>query len=103
MHNHFMSPSTSTAFSLLRLHFVDGFAEVARCYGKSCNAKTIQNIMDRTIKPDVKLILDILDAGDNPEDIMLKGIAKIAGTRQSQSLRSSSIYTHHVFFLSSRV
>jgi len=83
------------------LHFVDGFAEVARCYGKSCNAKAILNLMDRTIKPDVKLILDTLDAGGNPEDVMLKGIAKIAGTRQSQSFRSSPTYTHHVFFLSS--
>jgi hypothetical protein len=42
--------------------------------------------MDRTIKHDVKLILDTLDAGGNPEDLMLKGIAKIAGTRQGQSL-----------------
>jgi hypothetical protein len=83
------------------LHFVNGFVEVACCYGKSCNAKTIQNIMDRTIKADVKLILDTLDAGGNPEDLMLKGIAKIAGTRQSPNLRSSSIYAHHFFFLSS--
>jgi hypothetical protein len=94
-----MSSSTSTTFHLPLLHIVDGFAEVARCYGQSCNAKAIQNIMDRTIKYDVKLILDTLDAGGNPEDLILKGIAKIAGTK-GQSLRSSLIYTHHVFFLS---
>jgi hypothetical protein len=63
------------------LHIINGFAEVARCYSKLCNAKTIQNIIDRTIKHNIKLILDTLDAGGNPEDLILKGIAKIAGTK----------------------
>jgi hypothetical protein len=68
-------------------NFVDGFAEIARCFGQSCNAKAIRNFFDRTVKPDVNLILDTLDAGGNPEDVMLDGIFKIAtGKSQSQNV-----------------
>ncbi len=56
-----------------------GPTEIARCYGNSCNAKTIRNRFDRVVRPDVKLILDTLKAGGDPERVTLNGIAKISG------------------------
>jgi len=61
-------------------------AEIARCYGQSCNAKAITNQFHRTIKPDVKLIMDTLAAGGNPEDVMLSGISKIGGGGNGQAI-----------------
>jgi len=55
------------------------YDEVARCYGKSVNGKAIRNFYDRTIKHDVKAVLDTLEAGGDPEDLQLSGIAKIGG------------------------
>ncbi|CAL3970304.1 unnamed protein product [Diplocarpon coronariae] len=53
--------------------------EVARCYGKSVNGKAIRNFYHRTVKNDVKLVLDTLAVGGDPEEVQLSGIVKIAG------------------------
>ncbi|KAH8782157.1 hypothetical protein BGZ57DRAFT_926143 [Hyaloscypha finlandica] len=53
--------------------------QIARCFGKSATAKSIMHIFDRTIRPDVKLILETLKAGGDPEKLSLAGIAKISG------------------------
>ncbi len=71
--------------------------EIARCYGNSCNAKAIRNQFNRVVKPDVKLILDALEAGNDPEKIMLKGIAKIGGDNCEAQAAIPHIY-HFLFF-----
>ncbi|CZT02253.1 uncharacterized protein RCO7_11042 [Rhynchosporium graminicola] len=53
--------------------------KVARCYGKSVNAKAIRNFYDRTIKHDIRAILNTLENGGDPEELQLCGIAKISG------------------------
>lgn len=74
---HFLSFFLSS--SLFFQHSIDVLPEVARCYGKSVNGKAIRNFYDRTIKHDVKAVLDTLEAGGDPEDLQLSGIAKIGG------------------------
>ncbi|KAK0124024.1 hypothetical protein ONS95_009010 [Cadophora gregata] len=58
---------------------IDVLLEVARCYGKSVNGKAIRNFYDRTIKHDVRAVLDTLEAGGDPEELQLSGITKIGG------------------------
>ncbi|KAG4439123.1 hypothetical protein IFR05_005410 [Cadophora sp. M221] len=59
--------------------FIDALSEVARCYGQSVNGKAIRNFFDRTVKHDVKAVLDTLKAGGDPEDLQLSGIVKLGG------------------------
>jgi hypothetical protein len=54
---------------------------MARCFGKSATSKSIMHIFARSIKPDVKLILETLEAGGDPEELQLSGIAKISGSK----------------------
>jgi hypothetical protein len=70
---------------------IDIPAEIARCFGKSATAKSIMNIFDRTVRPDVKLILETLKAGGDPEKITLAGIAKISGGSKGQA----SVFTQY--------
>jgi hypothetical protein len=70
---------------------IDIPAEIARCFGKSATAKSIMNIFDRTVRPDVKLILETLKAGGDPEKISLAGIAKISGGSKGQT----SVFTQY--------
>ena len=78
---HFISSTQHIFFlsSLFFQHSIDVLPEVAHCYGKSVNGKAIRNFYDRTIKHDVKAVLDTLEAGGDPEDLQLSGIAKIGG------------------------
>ncbi len=63
--------------------YIDVIAEVARCYGRSVTGKAVHHFVDRTVKPDVKLILDTLAAGGNPEEVQLSGIAKIKDAKSN--------------------
>lgn len=74
----------STRFPSVRVSTLSDFhsdepPEIARCYGKSVTPKAITHVFSRTIKPDVKLILDTLAAGGDPEEVMLLGLKKIGG------------------------
>ena len=81
---HFISSTQHIFFPLVFQHSIDVLPEVARCYGKSVNGKAIRNFYDRTIKHDVKAVLDTLEAGGDPEDLQLSGIAKIGGGTKGQ-------------------
>jgi len=83
---------------------IDVFAEVARCYGRSVTAKAIHHFIDRTVKPDVKLILNTLAAGGNPEEVQLSGIAKIGGAKSGNGqnywkLLKHTARLHSIYFL----
>jgi hypothetical protein len=55
------------------------YAEIARWFGKSVTTKSIIHVFERQVRPDVKLILETLKAGGDPEELPLAGIAKISG------------------------
>lgn len=82
---------------------ISSLAEIARCFGKSVTAKSIMNIFDRQVRPDVKLILETLQAGGDPEELPLIGIAKISGGGKGQIfVLAHSVLTarfHFVYFI----
>ncbi|KAE9364597.1 hypothetical protein N431DRAFT_447767 [Stipitochalara longipes BDJ] len=55
--------------------------EIARCFGKSITTKSIIDVFHRQVRPDVRLILETLKAGGDPEELLLAGIAKIIGAK----------------------
>lgn len=57
--------------------------EVARCFGESCTKKAIEHRLANQIKPNVKLILQALQEGHNPEEIPLIGVPIGAGNGQT--------------------
>ncbi|CZR56747.1 uncharacterized protein PAC_06636 [Phialocephala subalpina] len=50
------------------------------------SAVAIRHVFNRTIKPDVKLILDTLAAKGNPEKVMLVSLQKLAGSDGSSEI-----------------
>lgn len=58
------------------MSIIDITAEIARCYGAPTKGKDVRNFLDRTVKPDAKLILDTLAVGGNPLDIELSYFGK---------------------------
>lgn len=60
--------------ALINIH-----SEIARCYGAPTKGKDVRNFYDRTIKHDVKLILETLEAGGNPLNIELTYFARKPG------------------------
>ena len=76
-------------------------AEIARCFGKSVTVKSILNVFDRQVRPDVRLILETLKAGGDPEQLMLIGIAKISGAKgQNSSLHILIALHDFILFIS---
>lgn len=95
---------SSTLHSYFSFYFsalsIDVLSEVARCYGKSVNGKAIRNFFDRTVKHDVKAVLDTLKAGGDPEDLQLSGIVKIGGGTKGQTCTNLQAHSTIFFFVS---
>jgi hypothetical protein len=69
-------------------------AEMARCFGKSVTPKALMHVFSRGIKPNVKLILEALEAGDDPEKVELVGVSSTGAGQGQTSSTSVTLHLH---------